>query len=66
MSLEEYEGRYLVYDIEGSDHYVIPHCPNCGRFIKTGSIWVNGAGNTKAKGFNCKKCGEIEPERFFV
>ena len=66
MSLEEYEGKWAIYDIEGEKHYVMPLCPNCGKFIKMGHILVNGFGSTKVEGFSCKRCGEIEPERMFL
>jgi len=34
---------------------------SCGRFLKTGELLMNRAGETKLRGWICSRCGEVEP-----
>jgi hypothetical protein len=53
-------------DPEGGEIIVYRHCPDCGKFIKTGKLFTNILGNVKLEGWICKKDGEVNPfyERF--
>jgi hypothetical protein len=36
-------------------------CPECSKYVKRGSLLMNGLGEVKFKGFLCKVHGEIQP-----
>lgn len=62
-----YKGWLYVFVFE--DHgtlYVVPRCIKCGRFIKAGKALVNyGGDSTRFEGFQCKHCGEVQPESYW-
>lgn len=57
-----YSGKWFAYNIKGEELLVSPVCSDCHRFIKMGTVWVNGFEETKYTGFICKTHGEIEPD----
>lgn len=49
---------------EGEEHETIGvycRCPECSKYVKRGSLLMNGLGEVKFKGFTCKVHGEIQP-----
>ena len=51
VSYETYHGDIVVWRV----------CPNCGRFIKCGSVYSNKMGEFKFEHWECAKHGEIKP-----
>lgn len=45
---------------EGETIGVYARC-SCGKFLKTGELYMNLAGEIKLKGWMCSHCGEVEP-----
>ncbi len=45
---------------EGESIRVYRRC-QCGRYLKTGEIKSSAIGGLKFEGWDCKKCGEVEP-----
>ena len=49
-------------DPEGGEIIVFPKCPVCGKFVKHGSVTVNGLGRVRLYDWICKTHSEVEPE----
>ena len=60
MELTEEAFKKLIVTF-GDDIHVLRACPNCGRFLKTGSIFLNGLEEIATKNWICKKCGNVKP-----
>ena len=55
--------RGFIFEIEEEGTlFVNQHCPKCNRFIRTGKVLVNGLGEVLFSLWNCKRCGEIQPD----
>jgi len=50
------------FEQEDGELVVIRRCPLCQRFIRQGSVYVNGRGDVKLTGWTCKKHGEVRPD----
>ena len=48
-------------DGDQGDICVYRRCPECGRYLKSGIVLTNLAGEAKVQGWTCKKHGEVEP-----
>ena len=62
MSYDNYEGALACYETsDGSLACFFPRCPKCGRFVKTGTVFINRDGEVKRDTPNatCKKHGDI-------
>lgn len=53
--------RYSGGGDDEGDICVYRRCTKCGRYLKTGKVLTNIAGEAKLKDWTCKKHGEIEP-----
>lgn len=59
---EPNEDKWLSYESEEGDILVYPKCPNCGQYVAHGEVKENLAtGEVKLTGWNCARCGEIQP-----
>lgn len=62
MLTETNQSLFLVFEISGQGElYVLRQCPDCGRFITTGRVLINGLDQLKLPGWQCKKHGEVKP-----
>ena len=52
----------ICYEYQGSIAVFSPQCPNCGRFVKAGSVLINALGEIVEGNAACFKCGEIHME----
>lgn len=60
--MDDYAGPFTVFsDDQEGDIYVYRQCPECGRFIKSGRLFVCGLGVVMLKDWICKKHGEVKP-----
>ena len=59
----EDEARWTCFKGETPDETigVYRRCPECGRFITEGKLFINFAGYIRLEGWKCKQHGEIEP-----
>jgi hypothetical protein len=56
----EYSHAVVFVDPDGSEILVFRRC-DCGRFINTGSVEVNGVGMVRLTGWKCSRCGPVQP-----
>lgn len=57
-----YEGPYRCFTHqEGGCIGVIPRCPKCGRWIKTGNVFSNILGDVRFENWLCAQCGMVIP-----
>lgn len=53
---------WIRYGSQDEDDVCIyRRCPKCGKYIKTGKVFTNMAGEVKLLKWTCKIHGEVEP-----
>ena len=48
-------------DDEHGGIFVYRVCPNCGKFITKGEVYVNQVGDVRLDFWHCKTCGIVQP-----
>ena len=59
--LNEWDYDHLMVFFDNDGPAVLRRCPECGRFLNKGEVFVNGLEETKLEGWICKKHGEVQP-----